>query len=193
MKKVYSEYFQKSKVFLYPLLNIKKGIRYVPAETYICWKGIHQLEDLKFICLYAAEDTDHYRLFEQKYLSSHKLFEEYYDLGKNLHLYIYDYSKFRDDLEMFKLGKYSKFSNKTKTLISKFFGDIGTISEYIQSYINPKGFHDLYASHLGVSTDTIEKVYELCSKPDLDKECLQIELPELNLFKNNSVSLESNK
>jgi len=94
---------------------------------------------------------------------------------------------------MFKLGKYSKFSIKTKTLISKFFGSVGTISEYIQSYINPEEYHDLYASHLGVKVDTIEKVYELCSKPDLNKECLQIELPELNLFKNNSVSLESNK
>ena len=78
MKKVYSEYFQKSKVFLYPLLNIKKGVKYVPAETYISWKGVHDEENLKFICLYAAEDTKNYRIFEQRYLLSHKLFEEYF-------------------------------------------------------------------------------------------------------------------
>ena len=51
MKKVYAEYFQKSKVFLYPLLEIKKGVRYVPIETYIAWEGVCELKDEKFIKL----------------------------------------------------------------------------------------------------------------------------------------------
>ena len=94
---------------------------------------------------------------------------------------------------MFKQGRYSQFSIKTKELIKKFFGKVGTISEYIQSYIDPEKYHKIYANHLDIPVDTVEKVYELCSKPDLDKECLEINLPEIDLFKNNSVSLETNK
>tara|TARA_B110000196_G_C21145850_1_gene666576 strand:+ start:1259 stop:1843 length:585 start_codon:yes stop_codon:yes gene_type:complete len=191
MKQVYSEYFQKSKVFLYPLLSIKKGIRYVPIETYIAWKDIYKSEECKFFCLYTAKDDDDYKKFEIDYLTNHKLFEEYYKLDNDVHLYVYDYSEYKWDLKMFKEGKYSKFSINTKDKISDFFGDIGTISEYIKSYINPEEYHDLYAEHLGVSLNTIEEVYELCSKPDIDKETLEINLPEIELFKNKSLSLDS--
>ena len=191
MKQVYSEYFQKSKVFLYPLLSIKKGIRYVPIETYVAWKDLYKPGECKFLCLYTAEDDADYKKFEMNYLTCHKLFEEYYKLEEGVHLYVYDFSQFKRDLEMFRKGKYSKFSVKAKDKISNFFGDVGTISEYIQSYINPEEYHDLYAEHLGVSLDTIEQVYELCSKPDMDKETLEINLPEIELFKNNFISLDS--
>ena len=94
---------------------------------------------------------------------------------------------------MFREGKYSKFAIETKQRISDFFGDVGTIADYIQSYIHPESFHELYAEHLGVPLETIEQVYELCSKPDLDKENLKINVTELDLFKNNSLSLSSDK
>ena len=193
MKQVYAEYFQKSKVFLYPLLEIKKGIRYVPIETYISWDNVYNLDDTKFICLYDAKDDEKYRRFEETYLTSHRLFEEYHRPEEDKHLYVYDFSKFKHDLEMFTLGKYSKFTLKTKEKISQFFGDIGTIADYIESYINPEGFHELYAEHLGVPVNAIEQVYELCSKPDIDKENLKLTLTEVDLFHNNSISLQTNK
>jgi hypothetical protein len=193
MKQVYAEYFQKSKVFLYPLLKIKKGVRYVPIETYISWDEVYGNDQNKFICMYSAKDDENYKRFEKVYLTSHKLFEEYYKPDEDTHLYIYDYSKFKHDLDMFKEGKYSKFTVKTKQKISDFFGDVGTIADYIQSYIHPESFHELYAEHLGVTLETIEQVYELCSKPDLDKENLKINVAELDLFKNNSLSLSSDK
>jgi len=189
MKQVYAEYFQKSKVFLYPLLQIRKGVQYVPIETYLSWDDKYHIKDCKFICLYSAKDDEKFKRFEQVYLTKNKLFEEYYKPEEDLHLYVYDYSKFKHDLDMFILGKYSKFTLKTKEKISNFFGDVGTIADYIQSYINPEGFHELYAEHLGVPLNTIEQVYELCSKPDLDKENLKISVNELDLFKNNSLSL----
>ena len=192
MKKVYAEYFQKSKVFLYPLLKIKKGIKYVPVETYIAWDGVYDFKACKYVCLYISKDSEEYTLFEQKYLISHKLFEEYYKLENDTHVYVFDFSEFKHDLNMFKLGKYSKFSIKTKEKILNFFGDVGTISDYINSYVHPADYHELYAEHLGVSLNTIEQVYELCSKPDLEKENLKINHPEVDLFKNNSLSLVDN-
>ena len=87
----------------------------------------------------------------------------------------------------------SKFSVKTKDIISNFFGEVGTVSNYIQSYINPEEYHGTYADYLGVKIEAIQDVYELCSKPDLDKETLVDPEPENLQIKNKSVSLEKNK
>tara|TARA_R110002020_G_scaffold36503_5_gene109834 strand:+ start:27565 stop:28161 length:597 start_codon:yes stop_codon:yes gene_type:complete len=194
MKQVYAEYFQKSKVFLYPLLEIRKGVRYVPVETYTSWKDVYDIENSKFLCLYSAEYNDKYKRFEQVYLKSHKLFEKYHELDDDVHLYVYDFSKFKHDLDMFKVGKYSKFTLKTKEKISNFFGDVGTIADYIQSYIHPEDFHEHYAEHLAVPLNTIEEVYELCSKPDLEKEELNhIKPTELDSSEDNSLSLSTDK
>ena len=48
---VYTQYFQKSKVFLYRLLKLKKAIDFVPAQTYVAWDGLYTLTDMKFLCL----------------------------------------------------------------------------------------------------------------------------------------------
>ena len=48
--KVYTNYFQKSKVFLYPLLNVKNGIIKVPIQTYIAWDSVYTPEYNKFLC-----------------------------------------------------------------------------------------------------------------------------------------------
>ena len=43
---LYSKYFQKSKVFIYPLLGIKKGKKIVPKETYFIWNDEISIEDM---------------------------------------------------------------------------------------------------------------------------------------------------
>ena len=58
MKKIYSDYFQKSKVFLYPLLEIKKGIRFVPIQTYVSWNDIYTKDMNKLLCLYQINKED---------------------------------------------------------------------------------------------------------------------------------------
>ena len=58
MKKVYKNYFQKSKIFLYPLLEIPKGIKYVPINTHISFLNSnyelcnYHVGKYKFFCLY---------------------------------------------------------------------------------------------------------------------------------------------
>ena len=58
MKQIYKDYFQKSKVFLYPLLEIKKGIRFVPIQTYISWNDIYTKDMNKLLCLYQIDKED---------------------------------------------------------------------------------------------------------------------------------------
>ena len=60
---VYLEYFQKSKVFLYPLLQIKKGITHVPIQTYVAWDNVYSVNDHKFFCEYKTKKTKVFNKF----------------------------------------------------------------------------------------------------------------------------------
>ena len=51
VKSIYTKYFQKSKVFLYPLLGFKRGIKVVPSETYLAWDPFYIPEDIKYILI----------------------------------------------------------------------------------------------------------------------------------------------
>jgi hypothetical protein len=51
MYTLYSKYFQKSKVFIYPLLGIKRGNNVVPHETYISWNDTFAPEDMRSVVL----------------------------------------------------------------------------------------------------------------------------------------------
>lgn len=191
MAGVYTQYFQKSKVFLYPLLKLKKGIDYVPSQTYVLWDKLYLPEDMKFMCLYNAEASTKYLRFEERYLKSHPLLEAHFILDDNRHVYIFDFSQYKYDHKAFLEGKYSKFSLKSKEIIKEFFGTVGNISDYVLSFLYPDDYHEIYAESLGVDIKLIEDVYELCSPPDLKKETIFENIPqEIELFNNNSISLD---
>ena len=174
MEKLYKEYFQKSKVFLYPLLDIRKGVRFVPSQTYISWNDIYITEDNKFLCLYTVDkdNKEAFILFSEFKLENLSLFEQKYDIDDYNFLYVFDLTSLitKRDLKNFKEGKYSKFSKRTKEIIIKFFGESGLIAEYIESYLYPGYYWEDYSELLNISQKDLQEVGELCSKPDLQKE-----------------------
>ena len=56
IKSLYKDYFQKSRIFMYPLLNIKRGSSVTPIETYMSWSEQFSIYDKKLICLYYLRD-----------------------------------------------------------------------------------------------------------------------------------------
>lgn len=191
MRNVYTQYFQKSKVFLYPLLNLKKGIDFVPQQTYVAWDKVYDSQDMKFMCLYTAKMGTKFIIFQEKYLFKHPLLESYFNLGEDQHLFVFDFSKYKHDYMSFINGKYSKFSINTRDRITNFFGKVGNISEYVTSFLNPEDYHELYADNLGVDVSIIQQVHELCSIPNMEKETLFTNVPEeIELFNNNLISLD---
>ena len=191
MKQIYKSYFQKSKVFLYPLLNIPKGINFVPTQTHISYLNSvvnYHKETYKFFCLYHIpcevenkEEFDEWRLFKQAFIDPHNLYEEEFWIDSRLRLYMFDFSNFKKDINMFIKGKYSKFSKYSKDIIVDFFGDTGNISKYVNSYLYPKDYYEIYAELLNVPVELLEQTGELCDIPDMEKEnfdkkCLQFEL-----------------
>ena len=61
---LYRKYFQKSKIFMYPLLDIKRGSLAVPTETYISWDNKYTSEDAKLVCVYHTSNSPEYIQFE---------------------------------------------------------------------------------------------------------------------------------
>ena len=189
---MYKEYFQKSKVFLYPLLGIPKGQKYVPVGTYLAWEDEINFSDMKFLCLYKQRQSKAFLKFEDKYLLGNILFDDYQLLETKMHLYIFDYSKYPHDWRALMNGKYSKFTDRSKKIITDFFEGSGRVTEYIESYMYPDFYHDDVAEDLNVNVDLLHSVWELCDKPNKDKETLKIKVPEVALFKNKNISLSTN-
>lgn len=168
---MYTKYFQKSRVFLYPILQIPKGVVAVPIETYVMWdKNIKETER-KFICVYKDRVDLEYKLFEKNKLLQHPLLHSTEIVDGN-RLIVFDFSKFAKDWDNFLLGKYSQFDNIVKNRITKWHGNNSSNSVYIDSYINPHKYFDMYARFLTMKVKILKDVGELCDKPDMEKECL---------------------
>ena len=191
MDTIYTDYFQKSKVFLYPLLKLKKGIAYVPIQTYVCWEQVYTVDEHKFLCEYKTKATDKFIDFCDKYLKKHKYFYKYLDLGENKHLFIFDFTDYKKDFDRFVNGKYSQFSLESKIIILDFFGASGNMYNYINSFLSPDNAHADYARILNVNIEDISEVYEVCSIPDMNKETFHENNEILNsLLSKNSIYWE---
>lgn len=169
MDSVYTDYFQKSKVFLYPLLELKKGLTYVPKQTYIAMGHVYSPKDYKFLCEYNVKMSKGFDKFCNSHIKNHPKFDEYINLGDNKHLFVFDYINFKSDFNKFLAGKYSQFSLNSKMIILNFFSD-GRSSDYIEAFLSPEDYHENYAHKLNIDVKIIEDVFELCSLPNIKKE-----------------------
>jgi hypothetical protein len=175
---LYVKYFQKSKIFLYPLLGIKRGSSVVPAETYISWSDKYSPEDAKLICVYSTRDDSEYKNFETNVLLKHNRLHDY-TVSDNQSVFVFDFTDMLEDWNYFINGKYSKMNKSTKEKILDFFERYSGNYIYISSYLHPEKWFDRYAELLGVETSLLEEVGELCNLPDLEKECLNIKIADL--------------
>jgi len=173
-------------VFLYPLLGIKRGVSVVPVETYICWQGYYTSEDMKLICVYDIRKDDEYKFFEKNTLLSHNRLSDYVKIGSQAVL-TFDFSDLGDDWSQFINGKYSKLNIKLKQKILDFFDKYSGNYAYMHSYLIPEKYFNNYAELLGVDAEILIQVGELCSKPDLDKEILVLEVANLGSIEENNL------
>ena len=185
---LYKKYFQKSKIFIYPLLDIKRGTQIVPIETYVAWNDLYSPEDKKLICVYDT-DENNFSEFEKNVLLKHTRLCSYNKINSKQTVYIFDFSDLDDDWNHMIYGRYSKISSDIKRNIVNFFDKHSGNYIYVTSYMYPEKFFNRYAELLKVSVKLLEEVGELCDKPDLDKEKLQIELADLENIKESRLSL----
>jgi hypothetical protein len=179
IKSLYRDYFQKSRVFLYPALEIKRGVSVTPVQTYVSWEGRYKPEDMKFICLYQLREDEDFQRFERVKLVGNRLFHDFEQVDEDSGIYIFDYSPFEHDWQCFLSGSYSRMTDVHKRKIKDFYGSYSHNFEYIDSFLEPHKYYKIYARLLDVKVDLLKEVRELCSVPELESEQLKIEANHL--------------
>jgi len=183
IKSLYRDYVQKSRIFLYPALDIKRGVSVTPIETYMSWHGHYTPGDAKLICLYHLRNDEDFRLFEKNKLLGNKLFHEFKQVADNKGVYVFDFGVYKEDFNYFLKGKYSKLSLDLKKKIKAFTGHNSPDIPYIDSWLYPEKYYKFYADMVGVSESLLKEVAELCSIPDLINETLNVEILNLEFKK----------
>jgi len=174
MSLIYTDYFQKSKVFLYPLLGIGRKAKYVPRQTYICWDGFYSTKDCKLILEYKTKPSESFKKFAFRYLDKHPMYKDSIQISDKSIIYIFDFTSktYKSDYKKIVEGNYSKLSMDSKILILDFFGDEDKAGEYINTFLSPGDSFEAYAHFFDIEEEVLFNIGELCSKPDIEKETL---------------------
>jgi len=176
-------YVQKSRMFLYPALDIRRGVSVTPTETYTSWEGQFSQNDMKYCCLYHLRDDTAFKAFEKDKLLGNRLFYDYKEVEDNKGVYIFDYKDYAEDWKCFTLGKYSKISESHKKKIKSFYGNTSPNYPYIESFLYPAKYFRLYSHLMGVKESMLKEVGELCDKPNLESETLKASVKNLHFTK----------
>lgn len=186
LQSLYKDYVQKSKIFLYPALDIKRGHSVTPIQTYTAWDKKYKFEDYKLICLYYMRSDEEFRLFEKQKLFGNPLFCDFKITDDDKGVYIFDFSKYKDDWDKFLIGRYSKLSPDLKRKIRAFFGNANL--GYIDSFLYPERYFSMYAEMLSSKREDepsmlklLKEVGELCSIPNLELENLHANIKDLHM------------
>ena len=183
IQSLYKEYFQKSRVFLYPALDIKRVSSIVPILTYISWEGHHQLSDAKLMCLYHLRNDAEFRAFEKVKLFGNKLFHDFQETADGKAVYVFDLSPMKEDFKLFTYGKYSKMSVAHKKKVKEFYGYNSPNYAYVESFLHPEKYRSMYSQILNVKEQVLIDAGELCDKPDLEQEMLIATVKSLEIKK----------
>jgi len=182
IKSLYTKYTQKSRLFLYPFLGIKRGVSITPIESYVSWTGMSEPGDKNLICLYHLRNDDEFKIFEKNKLLNNSKFSSFYELPDQKGVYMFNYESESDIWNCFMQGKYSQMSTKHKSDILKFFEGNVTNHNLISSYLYPDKYFEAYAQQLNVTVDLLQEVGELCSKPDFEKETLTSDVKQIQFL-----------
>jgi hypothetical protein len=178
VKNLYTKYTQKSRMFLYPLLGIRRGSSVVPLETYISIKGVVEPEDHKLVCLYHLRTDLEFRTFEKSKLQGNPRFHNFYEIEDDKGLYVFDFSDNPKFWDCLLTGRYSQIDKNLKTEILAFFNNNPKNKDLINSYLNPDNYFESYAKYLNVEKELLEEVGELCSIIDIEKETLVTDIKQ---------------
>jgi hypothetical protein len=170
LEEIYTSYFQKSKIFLYPLLGIARGAVETPEQTYLAYGDMIRPEHMLYLCRYTNRTDTAYLKFEKERLMGHPLFRGYFVLEDKSKLFMFDYSSMGEDWFHLLNGRYSQVKLERRKKILNHFEENTANYVYIESYLFPKKYMDQYARILNVRKDLLEQVGELCDKPDLIRE-----------------------
>jgi hypothetical protein len=171
---IYKNYYQKSKTFLFPALGIKKGPHTTPIDSYISWNPHISAADKKLICLYDLANPFHEKTAIDSFYCNPLFIDYFENKAEQRRVYIFDMDIFHEDFDHFLTGRYSCLSNPLKTYIANYFGRNSPEYQYVQTFLYPWMFYDLYSNLLNINVELLYEVGELTDRYDPEKENLKL-------------------
>ena len=149
-----------SKLFLFPLLNVKKNN--LSFRTYLYWEGNKDMgiEEYELLVYFKHERDKSYLAFEQE-LVKNPYIQRCYILEEGT-VYGFDMTVFNDEVDKFLKGEYSQFSDESKKLIKKYWGEVQDPSKTPKEAALLIAFHPEYYRKLAEEEMEMELPGELC-------------------------------
>lgn len=177
MPEILKEYFSKSKVFLLPALGLRTNDHLKIMNTFIAWENRYTFQDYRLMLIKEGpRRNSNYLMFEKIYLQTSKFFEEMIFVNSDLVVYIFNLEQLKADWDCFLAAKYSHLSPGLKERIKDHYGSDTNEWEYIEPFLYPNQYFDIYADLLYSPKDhdkgleLIKSVGELCNPFDTKKE-----------------------
>ena len=154
-------YIQKSKTFLWPILNIET----MPIETYLNFRDLEHQDKKLIIALYHNKNEQY--LANKKNIETNKNYDitftddEFDIVTFNLCVLKNDYNKIID-------GKYSEISKNFKLFLN-----LKEKNKMVLKCLDPKKYYKEFADILNINEEELENK-ELLSPPSYEKETIQV-------------------
>ncbi len=176
------KYYQKSLLFLYPLIGISKLVSIHPTNTYLYWNGHDGIENYELFVHYKYPRDEIFKNFEKEHILKNTKLIGCHEVDDGM-IYIFDLIYWSTDIASFLYGRYSEFTYKAKETILKFNGASVVSNKKVEGYtihiaLCPQYYFKDYAEELGYinkktrQTDStfLEECGELWSIYDKEKE-----------------------
>ena len=134
---------------------------------------------MKLVAVYHERTDAEYVNFEKNILLKHNRLSDFVKLNDNEVLYTFDFSDIAEDWMHLINGRYSKMNTTLKRKIRDHFDKNGSNYMYMDSFLFPEKYFNIYSELLGVNEEVLKSVGELCTKPDMEKEILMVTINEL--------------
>lgn len=170
LRRLYVHYFQKSSVFLYPLLGAVYCEETKPKTTLLVYNDRIRLEEPNLAVIFQKTQSTSWKAFERAIIDDPRHLISKTDLPNNGLLCLFDLRAFKEDYTRFLHGSYSKFSDKAKKAILRYYEANKSVNAYVASFLYPERYTKIYAELLDVSPNLLKEVGELCDKYNLRKE-----------------------
>jgi hypothetical protein len=173
---LYPKYFQKSKSFIYPLVNIPKNAQFSPTLTYLSWEGVYTLNDTRLIAKYETDVKSLKWLhFLRATLFNNPFFDNYsFNDEGTIAIVVFNMTLRKDSYKHVIQGKYSQINPDMRSLILMYYGYNTPEWAYMQTFLTPLKFTSLYAKLLDCHEEKLIEIGELCDIPNFTKEHLVI-------------------
>lgn len=158
----------KSRIFLYPVLNLSSQID--PINTYL---GIKDMDlEKSLICLF-HETQPGFKEWKSELLS-HTNYEFDFKCDNGYFYVVFGFWSRPTYYDTIVQGQYSQIDNKYKGFLMQLQKPILNIALY------PESFYDDFSEDLGIPVEILKAKRELLSPPDMETELISFTSKELN-------------